>query len=48
MDGALKVELGSDLQIDIEDFSKAFFGEVEGLETAGGAVFMKCQEGRKK
>lgn len=45
VDGALKVELGAELYIDIEGFYKVFFGEVEGLETVAAAVFMKCQKG---
>jgi hypothetical protein len=41
----LKVELGSDLRIGVPHFHEAFFGEIEGLETAATAVFMKCQKG---
>lgn len=45
VDGVLKVELGSDLCIGVPRFYEAFFGEVEGLETAAAAVFMKCRKG---
>jgi hypothetical protein len=38
----LKVELGSDLYIGVPLFYEAFFGEIEGLETAAAAIFMKC------
>jgi hypothetical protein len=42
VDDVLKVELGSDLYIGVPRFYEAFFGEIEGLETAATAVFMKC------
>lgn len=45
MDSAIKDELDSIIYIDIKDFHKALFGEVEGLETAAATVFMKCQKG---
>lgn len=45
VDGVLKDELGSDLYIGVPRFYEAFFGEIEGLETAAAAVFMKCQKG---
>jgi hypothetical protein len=44
VDDVLKVELGSDLHIGVPRFHEAFFGEIEGLETAATAVFMKCQK----
>ena len=45
MDDVLKVELGSDLHIRVPRFYEVFFGEIEGLETAATAVFIKCQKG---
>jgi Fungal protein kinase len=45
VDDVLKVELGSDLYIGVPRFYEAFFGEIEGLETAAAAIFMKCQKG---
>jgi hypothetical protein len=45
VDDALRVELGSHLYTGVPGFHEAFFGEVEGLETAAAAVFMKCQKG---
>ncbi len=45
MDGVLKVELGSDLHIRVPCLYEVFFGEIEGLETATAAVFIKCQKG---
>ncbi|KAJ9646987.1 hypothetical protein H2199_001973 [Coniosporium tulheliwenetii] len=44
MDDVLKEELGP-LYVGIPGFSEAFFGEVEGLEAAGTAVFKECKEG---
>lgn len=44
MDDALKEELGP-LRVGVPGFYKAFFGEVEGLEAAATAVFVKCKEG---
>lgn len=45
VDCVLKTELGSDLHIGVPHFYEAFFGEIEGLETAAAAVFKKCQKG---
>lgn len=45
VDTILKVELGSNLDIEVLRFYEAFFGEIEGLGTAVAAVFMKCQKG---
>jgi hypothetical protein len=42
VDDVLKVELGLDLHIGVPCFHETFFGEIEGLETAATAVFMKC------
>ena len=46
VDGVLKkLELGSNLHIGVPRFYEAFFGDMESLETAAAAVFMKCQKG---
>jgi len=44
MDDVLKEELGP-LHVGVPGFYEAFFGEVEGLEAAGTAVFRECKEG---
>lgn len=45
MDTILKIKLGSDFDIEVPCFYKAFFGEIEVLKTAAATVFMKCQKG---
>lgn len=44
VDKVLKWELGP-LYVGVHRFREAFFGQVEGLETASQAVFEKCKEG---
>ncbi len=44
MDQALKEELGY-MQVEIPGFYEAFFGVIEGLETASATIFNKCKEG---
>lgn len=44
MNDVLKIELGSDLYIGVPRFYEVFFGEVESLETAIVAIFVKCQK----
>lgn len=45
VDGVLKAELGLCVHVGVPRFYEAFFGEIEGLETAAAAVFMNCQKG---
>ncbi len=44
MDQVLKEELGY-MQVEIPGFYEAFFGVIEGLETASATIFSKCKEG---
>jgi hypothetical protein len=44
VDDVLKEELGS-IYVNVPGFYEAYFGDVDGLEEAGAAVYRRCREG---
>ncbi|PLB49113.1 hypothetical protein P170DRAFT_455861 [Aspergillus steynii IBT 23096] len=45
VDAMLKEELKS-IYVGVQGFYEAYFGDIDGLEEAGAAVFRRCQEGQ--